>query len=152
MTGKSWIGLGCVLAAIAVAQGAFAAHGLESWLAEHFPDDAEKRLANWKTAANYQMYHAIGLVFVGVLARVRAIENRHGGNEAGVEEKILRDGAAGSLSHVAGWATLIGIVLFSGMLYGWVLLDARWMVMLVPLGGLSFMLGWLLLALIAWKK
>ena len=126
MKGKLWIITGSVLAAIAVGVGAFGAHGLESWLAENFPDDAGKRLTNWKTGATYQIYHAIGLILVGIVANI-------------CERKTIL--------NWAGALMLLGVLLFSGMLYAWVLTDSQTMVMIVPLGGLSFMLGWILLAI-----
>ncbi len=125
MNGKNWIVTGSILAGIAVAMGALAAHGLESWLAQHFPVDAQKRIENWKTAANYQMYHAIGIVMVGIVGSCTNL-NR------------LLNGSAGAM--------LAGIGLFSGMLYAWVLTDIGWLVMFVPLGGVSFILGWFGLA------
>ena len=125
MKGSRWIVVGSILAAIAVAMGAFGAHGLENWVAANFPDDSEKRLANWKTGATYQIYHAIGIVLVGLISN---FSNR---------TKML---------NVAAILMLIGILLFSGMLYGWVLTDSRPLVMIVPLGGLSFILGWVFLA------
>ena len=115
-----------MFAAIAVAVGAFGAHGLEGWLAEHFPNDAAKRLANWKTGATYQIYHAIGMILVGL------------STDVGGRTKLL---------NLAGVFLLIGILLFSGMLYAWVLTDSRPLVMIVPLGGLSFILGWVFFAI-----
>ena len=130
MQGKNWIVSGCILAGIAVAMGALAAHGLESWLVQNFTDDSPKRIENWKTAANYQMYHSIGIVVVGIVV------NRTKKN---------------SILNASAWGILIGIGLFSGMLYAWVLTDIRWMVMLVPVGGISFILGWFGLAWGTWS-
>ena len=126
MRGNLWIIVGSIFAAIAVAMGAFGAHGLEIWLAENFPNDAAKRLANWKTGATYQIYHAIGMVLVGLISKFCS------------RTKIL---------NLAGTLMLIGTLLFSGMLYAWVLTDSRPLVMIVPLGGLSFILGWVFLAI-----
>lgn len=113
---------------MAVAMGAFGAHGLEGWLETQRPDDWIKRLENWKTAATYQIYHSLGMIAVGIVA---GFTKRSG------------------LLNLAGILMLLGIVLFSGMLYGWVFLDSRIMVMIVPLGGLSFILGWMALAVAA---
>ena len=118
--------VGCVSAAIAVGLGALGAHGLEGWLQDNFPDDAAKRLANWKTGATYQIYHSIGMILVGLAAKFS------------MRKRML---------NAAGALMLIGILLFSGMLYGWVVTDSRAMVMIVPLGGLSFIFGWITLAL-----
>ena len=126
MTGNRWIIVGSFSAAIAVGLGAFGAHGLENWLDDNFPENAAKRLANWKTGATYQIYHSLGMIFVGLLA-----------NFSG-RRKLL---------NAAGVLMLAGILLFSGMLYAWVLTDSRTMVMIVPLGGLCFILGWGTLAI-----
>jgi uncharacterized membrane protein YgdD (TMEM256/DUF423 family) len=126
LTGNRWIIVGSVSAAIAVAMGALGAHGLENWLGVNFPESAAKRLANWKTGATYQIYHSLGMILVGLLA-----------NFSG-RKKLL---------NVAGVLMLVGILLFSGMLYAWVITDNRTIVMIVPLGGLSFILGWVTMAI-----
>src|SRR5512141_401918 len=82
-----WIALGALNAAIAVAAGAFAAHGLRARL------DA-RALEVFETGARYQMYHAFAILLVGVLAS---------------------SGARGM--QAAGWLFQAGIVLFSGSLY-----------------------------------
>ena len=123
-----WIIIGSVSAAIAVAMGAFGAHGLESWLETNWPDDWGKRLANWKTAATYQMYHSIGMIAVGLVANF-------------TKRRLA--------TVLGGWSMIVGTLLFSGMLYGWVLLNHRLMVMIVPLGGLLFILSWVFLAIAA---
>jgi uncharacterized membrane protein YgdD (TMEM256/DUF423 family) len=122
--GRSWIILGSLSAAMAVGMGAFGAHGLEGWLETNWPDDWGKRLSNWKTAANYQMYHSIGMLIVGLVARFTQRT---------------------AVVNLSGCAMLSGILLFSGLLYGWVFTDSRIMVMIVPVGGTLFMVGWMLL-------
>ena len=127
MSGRTWVLVGSLSAGIAVALGALAAHGLEGWLADNFPASAEKRLANWKTGVTYQMYHSLGLILIGLVVRTRFSES--------------------SLScSIAAVLMLLGIGLFSGMLYGWVLLDVRAMVLLVPIGGICLIAGWVMLA------
>jgi uncharacterized membrane protein YgdD (TMEM256/DUF423 family) len=76
----------------------------------------------WQTAAHYHLVHAVALVLVGVLAAERAGAGR------------------------AGWAFLAGTVLFSGSLYAMALGAPRGLGAITPIGGLAFMLGWLLLA------
>lgn len=126
LNGNRWIIVGSISAAIAVGLGAFGAHGLETWLNDNFPENAGERLANWKTSATYQIYHSLGMIFVGVLTNFSS------------RKKLL---------NAAGILMMAGILLFSGMLYAWVLTDNRTMVMIVPLGGLSFILGWITLAI-----
>ena len=110
--------LGAILAALAVGLGAIGAHALKSQL-------SVKQLATYQTAVQYQMYHAIGLVLVGLLGL------RH--------QSRWFDGA--------GWAMLIGIVLFSGLLYLWIATGKRIFVYPVPIGGVAFIIGWILLAI-----
>ena len=102
---------------MSVAAGAFGAHGLKARLTADM-------LAIFETGARYQMYHALALVLVGLLATVRphaALVN-------------------------AGWAWIIGTVLFSGSLYALALSGIRVLGAITPLGGLAFLVGWALLA------
>src|SRR3954454_9385625 len=82
-----WIAIGALTAALAVAAGAFAAHGLRDRL------DA-RALEVFETGARYQMYHALAIILAGILASA---------------------GARGA--QTAGWLFQAGIVLFSGSLY-----------------------------------
>lgn len=110
--------LGCVLAGLAVALGAFGAHGLRARVT---PD----LLVVFETGARYHMYHALAIVAVGLA--------------------LDRWPAAGV--SAAGWLFLAGIVLFSGSLYAMTLTGARWLGAVTPLGGLAFLAGWVLLAI-----
>ncbi len=103
---RHWIFAGAILAALAVGLGAFGAHGLDGFLLEKHTNDldlAAKRLGDWKTAALYQMHHAIGLIVVGLVMLHR-------------QNKWL---------SAAGWCFLIGILFFSGLLYALVLTEVR---------------------------
>ena len=128
----NWFAIGALLAGVAVGAGAFGAHGLESWIESGRIDAAQ--LANFKTAAEYQMYHAFGMMLVG-----------------------LSQLQASRMGRIAAWAFLIGIFLFSGCLYGNVLLRpaapeiARKLVLLVPIGGVGFLVGWSALVVASWK-
>lgn len=114
--------LGCAFALTAVAAGAFGAHALR----ERLPDSL---LAIFETGVRYQMYHALGLLAVGLLLW-RAPD---GGGTA------------------AGWLFTIGILVFSGSLYVMVLTGARWLGAVTPLGGLAFLAGWAVLAWAGWR-
>ena len=83
MSPRSWVALGALLAGLAVAAGAFGAHGLRARLS---PD----MLQVFETAARYQMYHALALIAVGLMA----------------------DRWPSPLLGTAGWLFLAGIVLF----------------------------------------
>ena len=110
--------LGGLLAALAVGLGAIGAHALKSQL-------PAEQLATFHTAVQYQMYHAIGLVLVGLLGLHR--------------RSLWFDGA--------GWAMLVGIVLFAGLIYAWLATGRRFFVYPVPVGGVAFIIGWVLLAI-----
>lgn len=124
-----WILLGALSGFIAVAAGAFGAHGLKPRLT---PD----LLAIFETGARYQMYHALALVLVGVLALRRS--------DAGTAGGVLPSLTA------AGWLFLAGTLLFSGSLYVLSLSGQRWLGAITPLGGLCFLGGWLALAWSGW--
>ena len=123
---QRWFLIGCSLAALAVLLGAFGAHSLESQMADSdlSQADIEKRLGQWETAVRYHMYHALGCIVVA----------------------FSTGPTLGARSRLAGIFFLCGIVLFSGGLYGYVLTQIRFMVLVVPVGGLAFIAGWLLLA------
>jgi len=104
---------------LAVALGAFGAHGLKGHLSEN-------DLSVYKTAVEYQMWHALGLGFIGLL------------QERLPQSKIL---------NWSGWLMFFGILIFSGSLYALTLTGIRSFGMLTPFGGLSFLIAWLLVAL-----
>jgi uncharacterized membrane protein YgdD (TMEM256/DUF423 family) len=112
-----FIFLGASNAFIAVAAGAFAAHSLKGSLSEYY-------LATFKTAADYQFYHALGLIIVGIL-----LSNEY-------KQSIA----------VSGWIMLTGILLFSGSLYALVITGTKWLGMITPVGGMCFLIAWLTIA------
>jgi uncharacterized membrane protein YgdD (TMEM256/DUF423 family) len=118
--------LGAALAGLAVALGAFGAHGLKDQLPQWYsePGRAAEMLANWETAVRYQMYAAIGVVLVGLWS---------------AQHK-------GRLPVWAAVNLVVGTLFFSGMLYAWVLTESKPLVMIVPLGGLAMIAGWLIFA------
>ena len=115
-----WIVIGSLLAAISVGFGAIGAHMLEKWVADNF-DDPERRLELWETASRYLMYHALGLLAVGL---------------ASFGNNFRR--------NVVGAVMLLGVTLFSGCLFAYVLTNVKPLVHIVPLGGLSMIIAWLL--------
>jgi uncharacterized membrane protein YgdD (TMEM256/DUF423 family) len=119
---KLFIILGALNAFIAVALGAFGAHGLEGKI----PD---KYLEIWKTAVQYQMFHAVGLLVLGLLAG-----------------KI-----SSPLINWSGWLMLIGIILFSGSLFVLSVTQIKVLGAITPLGGVSFLVAWVLMAIAAYK-
>ncbi len=110
---KQWIVLGSAFALSAVALGAFGAHALRNML------QAES-LAIFETGVRYQMYHALGLLAVGVLA-----------------PRLTSPPVA-----VSGWLFTIGIVIFSGSLYALSWSGIGILGAITPVGGLCLLAGW----------
>jgi uncharacterized membrane protein YgdD (TMEM256/DUF423 family) len=110
------IALGAFNAFIAVAAGAFAAHDLKDILTVEY-------LNVFKTAADYQMAHGIGLLLIGIL-------NKQYSNRCHLAAALFM---------------LIGIVLFSGSLYLLALTNIKWLGIITPFGGLCFLIAWLTL-------
>lgn len=113
--------LGSLSGFIAVALGAFGAHGLKGRIG---PD----MLAIFEVGVRYQMYHALALLAVA-WAHTRW---------------------PGTALTAGGWLFVAGTVIFSGSLYLLSLTGIRWLGAITPLGGLAFMAGWLCLAWAAW--
>ena len=106
-----------------VALGAFGSHGLRGSLAPGL-------LAAWETGVRYQLFHSLALL---ALALAPAAD----------QHKAVR---------AAGWALAAGILVFSGSLYLLALTGVGWLGAVAPLGGLSLMAGWGLLAVFAWRR
>jgi uncharacterized membrane protein YgdD (TMEM256/DUF423 family) len=132
MESRQAIIVGALLAALGVGAGAFGAHWLTSELARRglSVDERQRQLEVWEVAARYQMYHALGLVAVGLCGR-------HTTNRA------LR---------LAGVLFLVGVVVFSGCLYALVLSGMKVLGAIVPIGGVGMIAGWVALAFGATEK
>src|SRR4051794_33852168 len=115
----NWSVVGAILMALAVALGAFGAHGLRDRLDAYSMGVYEK-------AVFYHFVHALGILLVALLARVNAIPLR--------------------AQTLIGWLLLAGIVLFSGSLYTLAISGVRALGAVTPLGGLAFIAAWVLLA------
>jgi uncharacterized membrane protein YgdD (TMEM256/DUF423 family) len=110
---------GALLMLLAVILGAFGAHALQAQL-------GPRQLASYQTGVLYHQLHALGLVLIGIVARVTS-----------PSRWLAR--AAGLLGA--------GIALFAGSIYAMTFGAPRWLGMVAPIGGVSFMLGWACLAL-----
>jgi uncharacterized membrane protein YgdD (TMEM256/DUF423 family) len=115
--------IGSLSAFLAVAAGAFGAHGLKARL-------SAEMLNTFETAVRYHFYHALAL-FVAAWAYSRW---------------------PGAATSAAGWLFVIGILIFSGSLYTLTLTGIRWLGAITPFGGLAFLVGWFCLAWAAWQK
>lgn len=116
---RIFFALGSIFGLLGVALGAFGAHGLRGTL-------SAADLAIFETGVRYQLIHAVAL-----LAAAWASTRWPSGTVT-----------------VAGWLLVAGILVFSGSLYVLVLTGLRWMGAITPLGGVSFLVAW---ALLAWS-
>ncbi len=119
---KTIIMTASVLLALAVAIGAFGAHGLKSQI-------SAEMLQSYKTGVEYHFYHALGLLLIGVVA-------------------VFIPSAYVKWSAILLFA---GIILFSGSLYVLAITSIKWLGAITPFGGLSFIAGWILLFIGVWK-
>jgi len=115
--------LGGINAALVVVLGAFGAHGLKARLSLDM-------LAVYQTGVHYHLFHALGLLVVGLVAMQVS------------DSAYLR---------WSGWLMLIGIVLFSGSLYVLSISGLRWLGAITPFGGVSFIAAWVLFVVALFK-
>lgn len=109
--------------AVMVALGAFAAHGLKAQLAPHLLDV-------FKTGVQYQAWHSLALLGCGIWARIMPTK------------AVL----------YAALFFAVGILLFSGSLYALALTGIKWFGPITPMGGICFIIGWVALAVAAWRS
>ncbi|MGA6102315.1 DUF423 domain-containing protein [Psychrobacter pocilloporae] len=112
----NWIGIAAINMAIAVALGAFGAHGLENIV-------SAQQLEWWHTATLYLFIHALGLLVVGLLIRLKYT------------------------TQTTAWLLQTGIIIFAGSLYAMTLGAPRWFGAITPIGGVLMIVGWLWLAI-----
>ncbi|MDR6879223.1 uncharacterized membrane protein YgdD (TMEM256/DUF423 family) [Bacillus sp. 3255] len=120
---KLFVLLGSLNAFLSVALGAFGAHILKGKL-------TPEKLDVFQTGVHYHMIHAVALLAIAILS-----------------DKL----ASTSLVNASGWLIFIGIILFSGSLYALSLTGLKIFGPITPLGGVSFLVGWVLLAIAALK-
>lgn len=121
---KTFFLLASIFGGLAVALGAFGAHGLSGRL-------SAADLATFETAVRYQFYHALALI--------------------GVVVALGRWPQTG-LAPWAGWLFVAGILIFSGSLYILVFTGVRWLGAITPIGGVAMIAGWVCLALVALRN
>ena len=113
---KLFLGAGALFLALAVMTGALGAHGLKDKMT---PDMLEV----YRTAVDYHFYHALGLLALGLIMGFYP--------------------NSPVLFSVAGSFLILGILLFSGTLYALALTGITWLGAITPIGGLAFIIGWL---------
>ncbi|HIV81614.1 MAG TPA: DUF423 domain-containing protein [Candidatus Salinicoccus merdavium] len=111
---KLFVILGAINAFISVALGAFGAHGLEGKISDHY-------IAVWETAVQYQMFHAMGLIAIGILIGMTDLS-----------------------MNVAGWLMFAGIIFFSGSLYVLAVSGISILGAITPIGGVLFLAAWVM--------
>jgi uncharacterized membrane protein YgdD (TMEM256/DUF423 family) len=121
---KAFIIVGAINAFLAVALGAFGAHGLKGKLDAYYLDI-------WKTGVTYQMFHAIGILIIAIL---------------------LGKVPMSSLFTWSGWLMLVGIIFFSGSLYILSLTKVGVLGAITPIGGVCFLAAWVLMIVGAIKN
>jgi len=111
---KIFIVIGVFAMAVGVVLGAFGAHGLKTRIEPNL-------LAAYQTGVEYHLYHALGLILIGLLAYQFP------------DVSALKWGA---------WCLMWGVLLFSGSLYLMAITGIRWLGAITPLGGTAFIIGW----------
>jgi uncharacterized membrane protein YgdD (TMEM256/DUF423 family) len=132
MNASFWLRIGAIWGFLAVAMGSFGAHGLK----ERFESlgsvpgglTPERLQANFQTATQYQMYCALALLAVGLMAQ---------------------GGRSGTYLDAAGWLLLVGSLVFSGSLYILCITGEKRLGMITPIGGVAMLAGWIALAIAA---
>lgn len=120
---KLFVGLGSLLLGLAVGLGAFGAHGLKGKI-------TPEMLEIYQTGVQYQFVHGLGLILIGLLSFAMP----------------------SNLLNWAGWFLFGGIMIFSGSLYALTLTGITKWGAITPIGGVAFIVGWLLVVLAAWFK
>ncbi len=121
---KAWIVVAAASGAIAIALGAFAAHGLD------LSTEAGRKAREWlQTASQYALIHALAILAVVALVRSGAL--------------------AGGFALAAQGLFVAGSLLFPGALYALAFGGPRWLGAVAPIGGTAFILGWICLGLAA---
>ncbi|MBC1409769.1 DUF423 domain-containing protein [Listeria welshimeri] len=114
---KKTIIAGAVFAGLAVLLGAFGAHALKDVLGRY--------ASTWETGVQYQMFHAVGILIIGLLMEKQT-------------------------SRLYNWAAIlfsVGFVFFSGSLYVLSISKVTVLGAITPIGGVCFVVGWFLLIL-----
>jgi uncharacterized membrane protein YgdD (TMEM256/DUF423 family) len=119
-----WLRWACLVGFVAVAAGAFGAHGLKTMVSA----DA---LGWWQTGTRYALFHVVGLLAVSI--------------------QLERAPRARSAA-VAGWAFVVGVLLFTGSLWVMTLTGFRPLGAVTPLGGTAFLVGWVALGTSARRR
>lgn len=115
MNSARWIGIGAILLMLAVATGAFGAHGLRGRIDDY-------ALQIYEKAVFYHITHALGIILVAIISHSGLV--------------------SGSAAEKIALILLIGVFLFSGSLYLLAVTGIRWLGAITPIGGSAFIFAW----------
>ncbi len=119
---KPFLIAAALFALAATLLGAFTAHALRATLTVY-------QLNVFQTGIFYQFIHSLALFGIGLLV-------------IHMNERLIR---------ISGYLFILGILLFSGSLYLMSVLKIKWLGVITPIGGLSFIIGWFLLTIGIYK-
>jgi uncharacterized membrane protein YgdD (TMEM256/DUF423 family) len=135
MPATFWLRVGATWGFLAVAIGAFGAHGLKDrfrTIGDQFgPLTTERPEGIFQTATHYHAFCALAILAVGLLAA---------------------NGRDGTAIQISGWAFLVGSLIFSGTLYVLAATGIKWLGAITPLGGVLMLIGWIAIAIAAGSK
>lgn len=120
---RIFLAIAAILGGTSVIFGAFASHALQNQL-------SDRAIEIWETGTKYQMYHALALIVVALLLLTSLYQN---------SMPLI----------VAGYAFILGIVLFSGSLYALSLTGIKILGAITPIGGVALIIGWICLTIAA---
>ncbi|PZT54336.1 DUF423 domain-containing protein [Paenibacillus silvae] len=121
---RKWMMFGAILTMLSVGIGAFGAHMLKDKI-------GASAIATYETGVQYHMIHALGLLIIGLTA-----------GQIGESLKLK-------------WAARLlftGIIIFSGSLYVLSISGIKILGAITPIGGVAFIIGWLLFAIDVWQR
>lgn len=127
MLSRYSLSVGAFFGATGVILGAFAAHGLKDELSPYL-------IEVFKTGVSYQLVHALALILVCLLGFISK-------DNAPVQKYFNR----------AGFCFTIGVLCFSGSLYLLAITGVKWFGPITPIGGVFFILGWIMMLIAAFK-
>ena len=110
------IKLGIIFSILSIAIGAFGAHALANIIAD--------KIEVFKTAVQYQIFHALGLILIGIISKIFLVD-----------------------LNIVAYLIISGIILFSGSLYMISIYKISYLGMITPVGGALFIIGWSVLLL-----
>ncbi|WP_439327671.1 DUF423 domain-containing protein [Lonepinella sp. BR2357] len=126
--GNRFLSLAAFSGLLCVALGAFVSHALQA-------NFSEQQISWFDTAWKYHVFHTLVLLALGFFISATTSQNTPKCRQTAV--------------NIMGFSWVAGILLFSGSLYTMAICNTREIVMLVPVGGVAFLLGWITLFVVS---